>query len=744
MKKTKVIILILLIAAFAACMFLINRDLYHYEYTYPFSRIFTPEENEKGNYPVTDAVPLKKAGYELSFSASVSGAGCGVYLTDGRDQVIFSADIPSGNDKRTFHVDIAETVPVRVGFSYDPDSGLMEIGQIRLQSSHVLYRESILRHALFSFAATLLFCYIGFRLLRPEAAAAIREKTGIDLPYCERVFLILLALTVLAFWPFFDLSRFTEGDDFYFHLSRIEGMALSLKAGYFPPRILLGWMGNYGIGSGFYYPDLLLFFPVGLCLIGVPTVMALRVFLFFCTFFSLLAIYLAAKNISKGSPVCGTIAAALYAFAAYRLICLFYRNAIGEVQAFIFYPLIVWGLVEILRENVGKWKVFALGFWGLLMSHMISLAISGVLCAVVLLIEIRRLIRDKRIIIALIKATVLTLLLGAFFLLPMAEQSMKNELEINAVMNRPIDIIAYNLTEFSSLFRPFDPWEITDGTMIYPYPGYALLLIPIVRLIMLIKKRTDPNMKIADRLMVAGMIVLAVSTDFFPWPAFNWFLAKIQFSWRFLGPGSMLLCIAGGIYFEMIRSWTTHKKAALAAALCIAVISGMPVLIYTFNHKLYPLDRLILSNKIISGAEYLPPDFNIDYIDSNKNNIRADESLTAISNPRRQKLGFVFQFERIEGDEEAYYSLPLIYYYGYRASMTDAEGTVRPIPVGKDDMGLVRVSDEGLRSGLIRVSYEKTTVQKVSEAISLLTVCGVIIGLSYRKRSLRGTPEGQN
>ena len=70
-------------------------------------------------------------------------------------------------------------------------------------------------------------------------------------------FLYLMILTLLSSWPLFDPGTFPEGDDFYFHLSRIEYITMTLKAGYFPPRILLGWLLNYGVGSEFYYPELL-------------------------------------------------------------------------------------------------------------------------------------------------------------------------------------------------------------------------------------------------------------------------------------------------------------------------------------------------------------------------------------------------------------------------------------------------------------------------------------------------------
>ena len=85
------------------------------------------------------------------------------------------------------------------------------------------------------------------------------------------------------------------------------------------------------------------------------------------------------------------------------------------------------------------------------------------------------------------------------------------------------------------------------------------------------------------------------------------------------------------------------------------------------------------------------------------------------------------------------YSIPLIYYYGYRAELTDENGSVRTIPVTKDDLGLVRVNDEGLQNGTIRVRYAKTTVQLIGETISLVTLAGLLVfHLKNKKRTLAG------
>ena len=77
--------------------------------------------------------------------------------------------------------------------------------------------------------------------------------------------------------------------------------------------------------------------------------------------------------------------------------------------------------------------------------------------------------------------------------------------------------------------------------------------------------------------------------------------------------------------------------------------------------------------------------------------------------------------------EHEYYDMPYIYYYGYRAYLLDENNSpVRELPVSEafDDNGYVRVTiPEDLEGvGHVLVTYRKTTVQKISYAVSVLSV----------------------
>ena len=76
-KALKIVLIIFLLVC---TLFFVNRDILHFEYQFPFFRTFSPEEDNKGNYIVTDAIPLKKGVYQLQFVSNSQGKGSGCFI----------------------------------------------------------------------------------------------------------------------------------------------------------------------------------------------------------------------------------------------------------------------------------------------------------------------------------------------------------------------------------------------------------------------------------------------------------------------------------------------------------------------------------------------------------------------------------------------------------------------------------------------------------------------------------------
>ena len=596
--------------------------------------------------------------------------------------------------------------------------------KIKISTDGILYKESLLRHLTITAFFFLLWALLTFRFVFPEQYRKCFPK--IAKPETEVSILLIILLTLISCIPLFIPGYYNAGDDLYYHLRSIQGIATSMEEGYIPARILLDWIENYGYGSGFYYPNFFLQIPVALTLLGFSVISSYKIFVFLCTFFSLCSIYSCTKKVA-GKLSAARLSVALYAFAAYRLVDICYRAALGEIQAFVFMPIIILGLYEIYEGHPEKWQYFALGFTGLLLSHIISLAICGVFTLVFVLIQFRKTFGDRRVFTALVKSVLITLALGMFFILPMFEQTATVEMNINSVISGDGNNAYFE--EFNQLFYFYTDWISKDL-----YPGLILLILPVLRLIF-VHKRTN-EIVVADTLSLFGAAALIMCTNVFPWQYMLRILSRIQFAWRFMLIATVCLCVSCAIYADSI---STSKWFAMAVVLGAAGC-GLPIIVETCANRMLPAEYYNYYKAYVyslSGAEYLPANFNRRFVEENKDNVLSNAADYEITQHKRKGLTFTFSYEVQNGGDDVSFSVPLIMYTGYRAELTAADGTVTELQPEADDIGLVRVYTGGVDSGTIYVHYEKTTIQIVSEIISLTTVAFIIIARLYKKRNLR-------
>ena len=168
--------------------------------------------------------------------------------------------------------------------------------KIKISTDGILYKESLLRHLTITAFFFLLWALLTFRFVFPEQYRKCFPK--IAKPETEVSILLIILLTLISCIPLFIPGYYNAGDDLYYHLRSIQGIATSMEEGYIPARILLDWIENYGYGSGFYYPNFFLQIPVALTLLGFSVISSYKIFVFLCTFFSLCSIYSCTKKVA--------------------------------------------------------------------------------------------------------------------------------------------------------------------------------------------------------------------------------------------------------------------------------------------------------------------------------------------------------------------------------------------------------------------------------------------------------------
>lgn len=727
--RKKNIFTVLLILITVALLALCCRDLMHFEYSFLGKRSFEPETDRKGMTVLSESFTLKPGNYELVFYGEVQGPGSMVCLVREENDVFTGFDLEEGTDvqKESFTVSGASE-NLRIGLNYDPEHSAVYSRKISVVSGNVLYKSSLLRHgavSLFILAAALI---VLIRIWKPEwifrLFPVFREKQN------ETDFLLIILFSLILSAPLLIPDSFGLAEDIFFHLSRIEGISEGIRSGYFPVRNELFWLKNYGYGTGYFYPDLFLYFPACLRLLGFSLLGCYKIFMTVCTFFSLCTFYITGKLIFR-SRSAARGAAVLFGFSTYRAIALFYRSAVGELQSFIFLPLIVLGLYCLFNGHPERWWVFALGFWGVLSSHVISLVLAGCVTAVYLLIRLRAVFRDKRILTGILKAALLVVFLGAGFLLPMLEQMNGNSLNMNILISEKRGGLQQNnISSVKNLLVFFHDWHYDSNLSRIVYPGWMMLAVPLLRIILLIRKKPVP--KAADIMLAAGMVLMICSTKLFPWKYLVWFLNRIQFAWRLLVPSAVLLSLCGGAYLSCLASGK-NIQVLMGCLIVMSMVCVFPIYRDTVVNRTVPEDEFIMQDNRVAGMEYMPDGLSPEFIDKNRDTVGTEpENITILSHKRRG-LSFTFSFDYSGEDPWLYFTVPLIRYHGYRGVFTDGNGSSAPLEIERSEDGLVLVRLPACSGGTVSVSFHKTPYEITGEIITLLTVFGVL-GYSLLKR----------
>ncbi len=184
----------------------------------------------------------------------------------------------------------------------------------------------------------------------------------------RRIF-ILLAFSLLSLVNLLT-PGLPAGHDTRDHVARIANFYRNLTEGEAIPR----WAGNLNWGYG--HPVMMFLYPAPSYIasafhaVGFSFVDSVKLVFAAAFVASFLTMY-AWATLQWGAAA-GMVAAVLYGFAPYRFVDLYVRGAIGEHVAFVFPPLILWGMLKLARSDKKPmaWiTVVAAGMAGLVLSH---------------------------------------------------------------------------------------------------------------------------------------------------------------------------------------------------------------------------------------------------------------------------------------------------------------------------------------------------------------------------------------
>ena len=499
------------------------------------------------------------------------------------------------------------------------------------------------------------------------------------------------------------------GHDIRYHLTRIEGIAENLKQG----NIFSLFHYNIkGYGNGLFYPQIFLYIPAILNLCGIDLAIAYKIFLIICNLATAIIMYLCTKSITKDKVIAIT-AAALYTTCNYRMVCLIERAALGELQAFIFIPIVILGLYEVFYRDSKKWYILTIGIVGLVYTHLISVVIVVIfLCFPIFLINIKNIFKEKERFKYLLYAVLITILLTAAFIFPFLEQILNYKIYLNTYETsiKLTDRINGFISSICSI-----EMYITDREVLIPGVG---LIIVIFSSIYFIKKEKKEYTNLYKSLYIIAFILLILMSAKFIWKYLK-FLNYIQFPWRFQIINSAIYCLLSStMLWKIIRKFNKEIVNILMVLIILLSTVLIPMLQNARWNNTLDFNEINKIGLIYGGGEYLPYNITLDKAKNENFEYRTNNSDIKL-NIEYDKGKYIIEYS--ENMKNSYIELPIYYYGGYEIVESDNETDYISF-----EYGYVRINVTN-NEGKIMLKYKYTFIQKISYLITAISYFILII-----------------
>lgn len=571
----------------------------------------------------------------------------------------------------------------------------------------------------------------------------IKSEENREKVFC---FIAFFGIWIISSMPLLCGNTVLTADGPY-HMERVEGVANALRAGIFPVRIEPTWLQDYGYGNGLFYCDVFLMFPALLRIIGFSVTTSYNAYLLAVNAFIIFASYYTFVRIVKKEYI-AMLMTAMYSVSEIKYYQFIHKGTLGEGTALIFLPLVLLGLYEILYVDNDKseeefvngsegknilrgWIWLAVGYSGLISSHILSTEITILVTIIILLLNVKRLFK-KGVITDLLKSAGTAFLLTAWFVIPFIESYLLEDVNIKHSFSRRIQNEGLSLLQLAVNFLGNKAQADTDGIYGYEPVGLgihilmAIVLFAIILAIGIIKKKgcaKDFRFKIS--VYITAILLIVFSLRFFPW---DWiqnkfgFLAplisSIQFPRRFLEWGTLLCIVIVGAVLEYLQ--VLEKKRLYIVTITLMIICMFFSLVsrqdYDVATKLkYPLGNFEgIRTDYVAGGEYVLHGTDIGKLEYNK--VSASDGIIYSDYKNGCLKGEITVNNPC--DSEGYIEYPLLNYRHYYAK--DSQG--KKFSITNGDNNLVRVIIPPDYSGRILVKYKEPFYWRLAEMVSLLSV----------------------
>ena len=542
------------------------------------------------------------------------------------------------------------------------------------------------------------------------------------LNYIPKYIYILFFITLIIYYPA-KVNSGVFGHDSAFHATNIFAMDRNTSLFELPPRIRPIIANDFGYGTGIFYPQFFHFSVFLICKIvkalnipGVFLANCINIYLFLFTFVVAIVMRKLLYKYTSNSKI-STIGSILYILYPYFIDDIYVRSAYGELIVFLSLPLIFLGLNYLFNENnkVKFYIFFILGFYLIFSSHVLSSLYTTIFTGIFILINIKKLFKNKNI-IHLAVASIFAVLLSLNSLVPILEHSiLGNYMAFESNYMSSISKVLSNVLSFDSLF--------IISVLIDAFIPMTLILLTVFLFLNYKKiiKKLDSNI-IKGHLLIVIVACILVTFPYI-WKILPEAFIKIQFPWRNCAYIGFSICVLATLGLLMIPK--KYFKIVTISTLIISFI--------TFTYIIYLSGNIIDRNIWVSNIpgmgvekEYLPKNtyLNMDYFDTRDKDVHIvrGNAKTKILEDDTPYLKF-----KIDTKKETIVEIPRLYYLWYDINLLDKNNNKINLDFYENEVGFIEFKIP--RSGVVTVEYKKTLLSSIADIISILSLLSLIIYL---------------
>jgi uncharacterized membrane protein YfhO len=424
------------------------------------------------------------------------------------------------------------------------------------------------------------------------------------------------------------------------------------------------------------------------------------------------------------------VSSLLYTFCVYRLEALYFRSGLSEAITFIYVPIVILGLYEIIKGDYRKWYIIATGYILFLYTHALSSVLMFITMLLLMLFYYKSFLKEPKRFYYLLLAGLVTVVISMYYWLPLLEQNFSNtfgyhkHLGIESVgrfIALPLNLIV------KGLLMGFTP-------LMMFIPGIGLSLTVVVGLRLFVYEQS-PARRSLDICILLGLFYVVISCSLFPWESFPLNkLSFIQFAWRLYEFSSFFFAMAGGYYLYRLLHTRIRRIACFAGIIfcCILILKNESYVCKKYYSWFYDTHKGIIDNQGLVALEYVPYRVpgtqgyppSLKYVEARGDTVVAGNSNTHISNLVKDKGITRFDVSPASPDS---LELPLFYYKGYRAELNGHE-----VAVEQSQHGLIQLNVA--EPGHVKVYYGGTAIQKWSYYVSIAGIIIFIVAVCLYKR----------